>query len=55
MFHLYQVTFDASGELESAIKLPDVAVPQKRIIFVSEATKAKAIKAAEKFYPLVKG
>jgi hypothetical protein len=40
--------------VKSAIKLPDEE-PRERMIVVMEATKTKAIKAAEKFYPFVRG
>jgi hypothetical protein len=54
MFHQYQVTFDENGDVESAVKLPDDSSPKKRVVVVLESTKTKAIKAAERFYPLVK-
>jgi hypothetical protein len=45
----YQVNFDESGEIVSAVRLPD-EVPKKRSIIVREDTLSKAKAAAKIAY-----
>lgn len=52
-FKLYQVTFDASGEVERVFELPPEN-EQKRTIFVREESANKARHRAETLYSLAK-
>lgn len=52
-FKLYQVTFNAAGDVENVLVLPDEN-EQKRTIFVREESANKARHRAETLYSLAK-